>query len=61
MAKQTFGTLLEQFRQSRGLIVDELARRGIEIPFPQRDLHVRSDDTKSRPPAADLSDEAPST
>ncbi|MCA8979991.1 MAG: mechanosensitive ion channel [Planctomycetes bacterium] len=38
-----------------------LAEAEIEIPFPQRDLHVRSDDTKSRPPAADLSDEAPST
>lgn len=27
-------------------INDKLAEAGIEIPFPQRDLHIRSDDTK---------------
>ena len=29
-------------------INEELNKRGIEIPFPQRDIHIRSDATKSR-------------
>ena len=29
----------------------KLAEAGIEIPFPQRDLHIRSDDTKAKPGA----------
>ncbi len=28
-------------------IKKKLAEAGIEIPFPQRDLHIRSDDTKA--------------
>jgi len=32
------------------LINKRLAEAGIEIPFPQRDLHIRSDATKSPPP-----------
>lgn len=37
---------------------DELARRGIEIPFPQRDLHVRSGvlDVQLRPAAGQAPD-----
>jgi small-conductance mechanosensitive channel len=33
------------------LINKKLAEAGIEIPFPQRDLHIRSDDTKIKPAA----------
>lgn len=31
------------------LINQKLAEAGIEIPFPQTDLHIRSDDTKPKP------------
>ena len=33
------------------LINKRLAEAGIEIPFPQTDLHIRSDATKPKPPA----------
>jgi potassium efflux system protein len=29
-------------------VYDALGKAGIEIPFPQRDLHVRSVDPKAR-------------
>ena len=32
-----------------GNIDKTLRRAGIEIPFPQRDLHIRTDDTKVNP------------
>jgi small-conductance mechanosensitive channel len=38
---------------------DELARRGIEIPFPQRDLHVRSGTLDVRMQAAERSPSGP--
>jgi len=36
------------------LINKRLAEAGIEIPFPQRDLHIKSDATKSKPGAAKI-------
>jgi len=38
---------LEVESQLYVLIAKKLKEAGIEIPFPQRDLHIRSDDTKS--------------
>jgi len=38
---------LEVESEIKVLINKRLKEEGIEIPFPQRDLHIRSDDTKS--------------
>ena len=41
---------MPRVQSALGLAIDEaLAAKGIEIPFPQRDLHIRSDATKPSP------------
>ena len=41
------GDRWDMVHQLRIKVFEALGKAGIEIPFPQRDLHIRSDDTKS--------------